>query len=118
MDTEYTITSIVEEAPDGQQYGATVNGRHCSGFSSDSKGENGRIYQAIQEAIDDGATVEPYVEYVPSPLDLLAQTDSELIRLAARQIEDILVEREAAGQYVPATVMDKIAERQSLRSQI
>jgi len=64
MEQEYVITGIVEDAPDGEQYGCGVNGEYKSGYSSKSRGENGRVYQAIQSAIEGEAVVEPYAAHV------------------------------------------------------
>jgi hypothetical protein len=62
-------TNINAENADGTQYGCTVNGSYESGFTEQSDGRAGRIYQAIQKAITEGAVVEPYVEPVESYAD-------------------------------------------------
>lgn len=65
------------------------------------------------------------VEYVapapapePTPADLLAQTDQELLGISARTLEDMIQERIDAGKFVAQPVKDKIAERKALRSQL
>lgn len=106
-------TNIKAENAEGTQYSATINGKTWSGIS-----EGSRFMASIQKAIDEGAEVEPYVEYVPTPLEQLEQSDMAFIKSCARMLEDIASEREAEGKYVADKVKQAKAEREALRSQI
>jgi len=99
-------------------YGCIVNGRFESVFTEESDFRAGRIYRAIQKAIADGAEVEPYVEPVPTPLDLLEQSDMAFIKSCARMLEDIADDREADGKYVSDKVKSEKSNRKSLREQL
>ena len=108
-----TATNIKQENAEGTQYSAEINGKVWSGI-----GEGSRFMESVQQAIDEGATVEPYVEHVPTPLELLQQSDTEFIKACARMLEDIAQEREDAGDYVNDTIKTIKAERESLRGQL
>jgi len=106
-------TNIKCTNADGTQFSAEINGKRWSGIC-----EGSTDWKSVEKAIEDGVEPAPYVKYVPTPSELLAQTDSQLLALSARTLEDILDERITAGKFVNQKVKDKIAERKTLRGQI
>ena len=106
-------TDIKAENAEVTQYSAVINGTRWSGII-----EGSSFWPSVQEAIAEGAEVEPFVPYVPTPLDLLVKTDAELIKIAARTMEDIIQERIDSGVFVAQPVKDIIQERVALRAQL
>ena len=106
-------TSIKAEDSEGKYFSAEINGETKSGIT-----EKSRFWTSVQKAIEEGAEVEPYVEQVKSIQDQLAQTDRELMKIAARTIEDVIQDRIDSGKFVAHDVQEKITERKALRAKL
>ncbi len=113
METTITpATNIKAENAEGTAYKATIGGTEWSGIHPKS-----RFWANVQKAIEEGATVEPYVAPpVPDPkIAALKASDAELLSLSARTIEDMINDRIADGKFVAQSVKDVIAKRVNLR---
>ena len=104
-------TNIKAENADATQYAADINGKRWSGICYGS-----RFWVSVQKAIDEGAEVDPFVPYVPTNQDKLQASDMQLVKEAARMIEDMADERVVDGQYVRQEVKDLIAQRKGWRA--
>ena len=91
---------------------------HGSGYGPESNGQNGRIYEAIMVEVAKG-NYTPYAPPPPpTPAELLAKTDAELLAISARTIEDMIARDIAKGEFVAKDVKDKLAERKDIRSRL
>ena len=116
MEQVTTATNVVETSPGS--YSASINGGNIeSGFFREGNDQHGRGYKAIMVEVEKGDYQE-YVKHVATPEELLAQTDSELMALSARTLEDILSERIESGKFVNGAVKDKITQRKALRASL
>ena len=115
MDQTYMeVTDAHFENEEETQIWAMINGKPWSGIRSTS-----RLWPSVAKAIEDGLVPTPWAA-APEPTaeELLAKTDMELVKAAARMIEDIADERVTNGDYVSDTVKAKVAERKALRPQL
>ena len=113
METIITpATNVIAENEEGTAYKAIIDGTEWSGIHPKS-----RFWANVQKAIEDGAEVTPFIA-PPVPdlkIQALKTSDTELLSLSARTIEDIISDRIADGKFVAQSVKDVITKRVNLR---
>ena len=115
MEPTYQITNIKAENAEGTQYGAEIGGKVWSGIT-----EKSRFWEAVQEAIDEGAEVAPYVAPPEPNEDLieLQAIDKDMARITEDLIDALKDKGVIADEDLPVTVVEKINRRKLLRSRL
>lgn len=112
------VSNIRIENEDGTQYGCNFGSGFCEGMD----GRNGRIYAAIQKAIADGVTPDPFSDPSKTPEAIALKELQELDKQADRTTEDLYDALLAKGVLTEADVdsfsVARIKRKKELRGQL